>query len=274
MIPLRDNIPSRTTPFVNYAVIAACTFVFLTQLSERGARDDLVGRYGMVPARVMKPGQPIDVTVVDYVRTIRGLVQRKSIHRLPSPPVHPWLTLVTCIFLHGGWMHFLGNMWILYIFGDNVEDRFGHLGYALFYIGCGIAASAAHLLANMDSIVPTIGASGAIAGVMGAYFLLYPRAKVLTVLPIFFFLQLIVLPAPIFLGIWVLIQFYQGTFAILSTQATGVAWWAHIGGFVAGLLIALQLKGWGKLRLVVDRVLPGTRRSTTYRVRRGKSPWS
>ena len=151
MIPLRDNIPSRTTPFVNYLMIAACTFVFFQQLSEGRKADTLVERYGMIPVRVRHPDARIEVPEVRQVLTPIG-VEIHEVKRVVSEPgVHPWLTLLTCIFLHGGWMHFIGNMWFLYIFGDNVEDRFGHFGYLLFYLGCGIAASAAHLATNVSS---------------------------------------------------------------------------------------------------------------------------
>ena len=139
-------------------------------------------------------------------------------------------------------MHIIGNMWMLWIFGDNVKDRLGHFWYLIFYLFCGVAASATHLLSGPDSTAPTIGASGAIAGVMGAYFVLYPRAMVLSLVPVFFFIQMVVLPAPVFLGIWFLLQFFQGTFAVTSLQNAGVAWWAHIGGFVSGLGIAWILK--------------------------------
>ena len=276
MIPLRDNIPSRSTPFVNYAIVAACTLVFLSQLAESEKQGSLIERYGMIPVRVMHPDQPVEITDYEVVRTRFDIGYRKITRSAAEPAIVPWLTLLTCIFLHGGWMHFLGNMWFLFIFGDNVEDRFGHLGYLLFYLGCGIAASAAHLVTNLSgpaALVPTIGASGAIAGVMGAYFLLYPRARVLAIVPIVFFIQIMVLPAPLFLGIWFLIQFFHGAFAITSMQSTGVAWWAHIGGFVAGMLLAWQLKQHHRLRPPVERVLPHTERMTSYRLRRHDQPW-
>ncbi len=168
----------------------------------------------------------------------------------------PLLTILTCIFLHGGWMHFLGNMWFLYIFGDNVEDRFGHGGFLAFYLGCGVAASVAHLLTNPTSGVPTVGASGAIAGVMGAYFFLYPRAVVLTLIPIFVFLHLIVVPAWVFLGVWFLIQLFKGTVSV----GAGVAWWAHIGGFAVGFLVSWALHVAGALRPEARQVRPATRR--------------
>ncbi len=135
-------------------------------------------------------------------------------------------------------MHLIGNIWFLYIFGDNVEDRMGPFGYLLFYLGAGITASLTHFAFQPTSAVPTIGASGAVAGIMGAYMLLYPHAKVVTVVPIFFILQIMVLPAQIFLGIWFVIQLLQGGFSMGSAQAAGVAWWAHAGGFLFGLVVA------------------------------------
>jgi len=277
MIPISDNIPSRTTPIVNYLIIAACSGVFLIQLIEESRGNPLVERYGMVPRRVLHPNEPVAIIERRFepVRTPLGMAVREVHYRRELAPsaLPPILTLLTCIFLHGGWMHFLGNMWFLYIFGDNVEDRFGHVGFLLFYLACGVLASAAHLITNASSAVPTIGASGAIAGVMGAYFLLYPRAKVLAVVPIFVFLHMVVLPAPIFLGIWFLIQFFQGAAAITTTATTGVAWWAHIGGFLAGMLFAWELREHDKLRPPVERVLPGTERATHFRLRRETSPW-
>ena len=263
MIPLRDNIPSRSFPFVNYALIAACTVVFVLQLMEERRDVSMIERYGMIPARVMEPGKAIEIQT-----TSRTGVRQK--HTLSESAVHPWFTIVTCIFLHGGWMHFLGNMWFLYIFGDNVEDRFGHILYLLFYVLAGVVASVTHLVADLNSPIPTIGASGAIAGVMGAYLVFYPKAKVLTVLPVFFFIQMIVLPAFVYLGIWFVLQSFQGVMSIGATESTGVAWWAHVGGFVAGLGLAFLLR---RHRPAVDRVLPHTERSSTYRLGKGHSPW-
>ncbi len=264
MIPLRDNIPSRTTPWVNYAIIALCGLVFLIQLQD--ARSVLVERFGMIPARVVHPDQPVELVQREIIRTPQG-PQLREVRRTAAPAgVASWLTLLTCIFLHGGWMHILGNMWMLWIFGDNVEDRMGHFWYLVFYVFCGMAASLAHLLAGPDSAVPTIGASGAIAGVMGAYMVLYPRAQVLSIIPIFFFIQMVVLPAPVFLGIWFLLQFFQGTFAMISVQSAGVAWWAHIGGFIAGFVIAWLLKRTDTARPAVRVVRPGTERPTSYRI--------
>ncbi|HLU48738.1 MAG TPA: rhomboid family intramembrane serine protease [Planctomycetota bacterium] len=238
MIPLRDNIVTRRPPFMNWVLIGVTSVGFLLQLTSPD--DPLVEKFGMIPVRVLDPGRPIVVTELQ-THPFFGHVQVER--ELAESPIPAWLTLLTCIFLHGGWLHFLGNMWFLHIFGDNVEDRLGHLGYLVFYLAAGAAASAAHLLTNSESPIPTIGASGAIAGVMGAYFVLFPRALVLTLVPIFFFIQIIAIPAVFFLGIWFLLQFLQGTVAIRDIQAGGVAWWAHIGGFVVGAVLVLILRG-------------------------------
>ncbi len=269
MIPLRDNIPSRSRPVVNYGILGFTSLVFVWQLQEGSGNGVLFERYGMIPARVFEPDRTISVEEILPRETIFGVRPVRVARQAAASAVPAWLTILTCIFLHGGWMHFLGNMWFLHIFGDNVEDRVGHLGYLLFYVLSGVGASAAHLLANPDSLVPTIGASGAIAGVMGAYFLLYPRAMVVTLVPLFFFFEVFVLPAPIFLGIWFLLQFFQGTFAISSTAASGVAWWAHMGGFLVGLLVAYLLRNRGVLRPRVEVIRPKTDRVTYYRYR----PW-
>jgi membrane associated rhomboid family serine protease len=215
-----------------------CALVFLQQHSV----PDITERLAMIPARVIDPDGTIQVVDLEPVRTRYGVVLQED--RRPALPaaVPDWLTLVTCTFLHGGWLHLIGNMWFLWIFGDNVEDRLGHLGYVGFYLGCGVAASATHLAFASGSTVPTVGASGAIAGVMGAYFLLYPRAQVLTLVPLFVFIEILVLPAAIFLGIWFVLQLVQGTFAIGDLEAGGVAWWAHVGGFVVGLVVIAVLR--------------------------------
>jgi membrane associated rhomboid family serine protease len=267
MIPIRDNIPPRTVPLVNYALIALTTLVFFKQLAdERSPQPNLVEKYGMIPLRVFHPQTPIAVPERVAVQTPYGVQYAERMRVAAAPPINPWWTLLTCIFLHGGWMHFLGNMWFLHIFGDNVEDRIGHLGYLIFYLGCGIAASASHLVTNLDSSIPTVGASGAIAGVMGAYFLLYPRSKVVSVIPIIFFLEVIVLPAPVFLGIWFFLQFLQGTLTASAAESGGgVAWWAHIGGFVAGFAVAALLRAGGHTRPPVEEILPHTDHVTAYR---------
>jgi membrane associated rhomboid family serine protease len=203
VIPLRDVIPSRTTPVMTIALIVANALVFLYQLSlgERG--NDFILYFGLVPA------------------------------------AFSWVAVLTSMFLHGGLLHFGANMLYLWIFGDNGEDRMGHGRFLAFYVLCGIAAALAQTAMVPDSIIPMVGASGAIAGVMGAYLVLYPRSRIVTLLPIFFFIQLVEVPAIFFLGIWFLLQFVSGVGSIASATggepAGGVAFWAHIAGFVAGV---------------------------------------
>jgi membrane associated rhomboid family serine protease len=211
MIPLRDTIRTNNYPVVNNAIIGINVIVFLFQLTLGAGLDRFIYIYGLVPARYSIP------QISAYF---------SSSHQLFS--------FVSFMFLHGGFWHLLGNMWSLYIFGDNVEDRLGHLRYLIFYLICGVASGLSHLLLNLNSNVPTIGASGAIAGVMGAYFILHPRAKILTLIPIFFIPYFLEIPAYFFLGFWFLLQFINA--AGSSGHAGGVAWWAHIGGFVFGFI--------------------------------------
>jgi membrane associated rhomboid family serine protease len=149
------------------------------------------------------------------------------------------LPFLTSMFLHGGWLHLIGNMWYLWIFGDNIEDRLGHFTYLIFYLLCGLGAGIVHTVVNYDTVVPSVGASGAIAGVLGAYLVSYPYAKVLTLVPIFIFIQIIEIPALIVLGLWFVMQFFSGAAALATTSANagGVAWWAHIGGFIIGIIL-------------------------------------
>lgn len=212
MIPLRDNVPSRRFPIVNTAIIALNVLIFLFEsLLAPGQRDPFIWRWGLVPAEFWQGG---------------GLGR--------------WIPLFTSMFLHGGWWHLISNMLALYIFGDNVEDRLGSARYVLFYLFGGLAASAAHLVAYSGSSIPTVGASGAIAAVLGAYLVLYPQARVITLVPIFFFVRIVEIPALIYLGFWFISQLFNGLFALTATdvfQGGGVAWWAHIGGFLFGLAI-------------------------------------
>jgi membrane associated rhomboid family serine protease len=211
MIPIRDTVQSESYPIINMALIAINAVMFLVEMSLGGSLDRFIYVYGLVPARYSMPSLSVYFTTGQQA-----------------------LSLVTFMFLHGGFLHLLGNMWTLYIFGDNVEDRLGHLRYLAFYLLCGWASGISHLALNWQSEIPTIGASGAIAGVMGAYFVLYPRAKVLTLVPIFIFIQFMELPAYIFLGIWFVFQFFSAAGA--SGHAGGIAWWAHVGGFVFGIV--------------------------------------
>jgi len=211
MIPLRDTTPTRNYPVVNSAIIGINVVVFLIQLLQGPGINRFIYIYGLVPARYSIP------QVAEYFTMSQQI-----------------FSLVSFMFLHGSFWHILGNMWSLYIFGDNVEDRLGSIRYALFYLLCGIASGLSHLMLNLQSNVPTIGASGAIAGVMGAYFILHPRSKILTLIPIFFIPYFLNIPAYIFLGLWFLLQFINA--AGSQGTAGGIAWWAHIGGFVFGIV--------------------------------------
>ena len=214
MIPLRDANPSGTVPFVTWGLIVANALAFLLELAMGEQAGALIAEFGVVPARVTAALDP------------------------GSFDTGAWLSFVTSMFLHGGWMHLIGNMLFLYVFGDNIEDRLGHGRFILFYLLAGAAAAATQVAANPGSGAPMIGASGAIAGVLGAYVLLYPRARILTLLPLFIFFQLLELPAYLFLGLWFLLQVVSGILSLgIGGDAGGVAWWAHIGGFVAGALL-------------------------------------
>lgn len=250
MIPLRDNVPSRITPIVNYLLLASCLFLFWQQFTSADQGSKLVERFGMIPARITHPGE--EVIIKDYQLIRRGPPPEFQVVERPAEPagVPASLTFITSMFLHGGWLHLLGNLLFLYIFGDNVEDCYGHFWYLVFYLGTGLLAGLAHWAVAPESSVPTIGASGAIAGVMGAYFVLYPRARVLAVVPIFIILYTVVLPAQLFLGFWFLLQLIQGTTMLGNLESGGVAWWAHIGGFFAGYLLTRFLKSVGVLKPV------------------------
>lgn len=237
MIPLKDDIPAKKIPFVNYSLIGVCLAVFALQLLFQNSETIRIEeQFGLVPQRLFHSDEPVVAEQVYEVRGRIAIIQRE----ISAAAIPNWMTLITCMFLHGGWMHIIGNLWILFIFGDNVEDRLGHLGYLLFYMIVGIGAGAAHLAMNSDSPIPTIGASGAIAGVMGAYFLFYPKANVLCIIPILGFVQFATLPAPTFLGFWFVLQLINGSVASLGASG-GVAWWAHIGGFAVGAGLAFIL---------------------------------
>ncbi|MFC1495453.1 rhomboid family intramembrane serine protease [Thermodesulfobacteriota bacterium] len=211
MIPLRDTIQSKNFPVVNSTIIALNVFFFLVQLAQGSGFDRFVYTYGLVPARYTVP----------------------EIGRIFSSGEQV-IALFSFMFLHGGFWHLLGNMWSLYIFGDNIEDRLGHIRYVIFYILCGLASGLFHLALNFHSRIPTIGASGAIAGVMGAYLISYPKSRILTLIPIIFIPYFIEIPAFFFLGFWFLMQFLNA--AGSSASGGGIAWWAHIGGFIAGII--------------------------------------
>ena len=226
MIPLRDSVRSSTRPYVTWILIALNIYIFYRQF--------------MLP-----------VDMLNQVYLHFGVVPADLSYALANGTslVPVLLTLITAMFLHGGWVHVLGNMLYLWVFGDNVEDRLGHLRYLLFYLASGVAGGIAHFLSNPASQVPIIGASGAIAGILGAYLIAFPRSRVLTLLPIFIFFTIVEIPAVIFLAIWFVLQLFNGAASIGGTANT-VAWWAHVGGFVAG---AIMIK-----------LLPARRRDNYY----------
>jgi len=213
MIPLKDNIPSRSIPFMNYLLIAVNTAVFILELkiASYGLLENFISNYGFVPKRFFT--------------------------LFPND----WFTIFSAMFLHGGWTHFFGNMLFLYIFGDNVEDRLGHFVYPIFYVLCGIGAALLQTFFSFNSNVPMIGASGAIGGVLGAYFLLYPYARILTLVFFGFFTRIVAIPAFFFLGFWFIVQMMSGTFSLTAGfgQTGGVAFWAHVGGFLTGVFWVL-----------------------------------
>jgi len=211
MIPLRDTTPTRNYPVANTAIIGINVVVYFIQLMQGPEINRFIYIYGLVPARYSIP------RLAEYFTTGQQV-----------------FSLFSFMFLHGSFWHILGNMWSLYIFGDNVEDRLGPMRYSLFYLLCGLASGISHLILNLHSNLPTIGASGAIAGVMGAYFILHPRSKILTLIPIFFIPYFLNIPAFVFLGLWFLLQFINA--AGSQGAAGGIAWWAHIGGFLFGMV--------------------------------------
>ncbi len=230
MIPLSDNIPSRRFPIINWTLISLNVFIFFFTLSLGKDAQEFVQLFGVVPYRFLN----------DFDSYEMG-------------------TIFTSMFLHGGWAHIFGNMIALYIFGDNVEDRLGSFRYLVFYLLSGIAAALTHIYLNADSVIPTIGASGAISGVMGAYLLLYPTARVITVFPILFFPYIIELPAIVYTGMWFITQFFSGVLSIVSNAQAfgGVAYWAHIGGFVSGIvLLPFLLTKKYKRRKYIDEYYP------------------
>jgi membrane associated rhomboid family serine protease len=217
MIPLRDDNPTTIRPLVTVALIVACVLVFLWQMSlgQRGFESAVTG-LGMIPAALFDHGTA------------------------KVSAVTPSLTLISSMFLHGGWMHLAGNMLYLWIFGNNVEDAMGHARFIVFYAACGVVAALSQALPHPESTVPMIGASGAISGVLGAYLLLFPRARVLVLVPLGFYSRLIHLPAMVVLGFWFALQLLN--VAVATGGGGGVAWGAHAGGFVAGMVLLLPFR--------------------------------
>lgn len=225
MIPTGDNLQRRSVPFMNYFFIIINIMVFVLELTPNGA--DLVHRFGAVPRLITQPFQ------------------------------HPFalITLVTAMFLHGGWMHLIGNMIYLGVFGDNIEDTLGHFRYIGFYLLGGIIASLTHIFLEPSSQVPMVGASGAIAAVLGAYLVFFYRAKVRVAIVIFFYIHVTWVSSLVILGFWFILQLFSGLGSVSATSgAGGVAYWAHVGGFIAGLIMA----AWYRIRQ--RRLVKGQRR--------------
>jgi len=220
MFPLQATVPLRNPPVVTWALIAVNCVVFLYQISLSEPELELfLSRFALVPGRYFAPDASSALSVLDY------------------------LPFVTNMFLHGGWLHLILNMWTLWLFGRTVEDRFGSARYLLFYLLCGAVASTTHALVNATSEIPALGASGAIAGVLGCYMRMFPLSRVVVMIPILFFPFFFELPAIVFTGLWFLVQVMQGTADLFGPPAgAGVAWWAHIGGFVAGFLLTPLLQ--------------------------------
>lgn len=217
MIPIRDDAPRYRTPYITYFLIGLNVVLFLFEvLLSPSGRESFIFQFGFVPGKVTA-----------------------LLHGTPGVTAEMALTPVfTSMFLHASWLHLISNMWVLWIFGDNIEDHLGHFSYLLFYLLAGVFASVLHMLFNPSSAIPSVGASGAIAGVMGAYFILFPSARVLTIVP-FLFVFFLWLPAWIVLGYWFVAQFLSGTATSIAhaSQTGGIAFWAHVGGFVAGIAL-------------------------------------
>jgi membrane associated rhomboid family serine protease len=214
VIPLKDDNITNATPILSYAIIAICVAVFLLQISSPGyTTGNLFYSYGVVPASLL------------------------GIEALPSDleKIDPYLTIITSMFMHGGWMHLIGNMLYMWIFADNIEDDLGKTKFIIFYLAAGAAAALTQVYLNVNSTVPMVGASGAISGVLGAYLIRYPRNKVLVLIPLGIFTQLLKIPALFVLGFWFILQFISS--AGSSSEGGGVAYGAHIGGFVFGAAV-------------------------------------
>jgi membrane associated rhomboid family serine protease len=231
MIPLKDDAPRIGTPYINYTLLVLNTVAFLFEMwLNPNARQGVIFAFGVVPAR-------LTVLLFNHGYVPWNLVSGLGATYVPAAAAI--VPIFTSMFLHGSWLHLIFNMWALWIFGDNVEDYLGHGLYLVFYLVSGIAAALLHTLFNIGSTIPSVGASGAIAGVMGAYFVLYPRARVLTLVPLFFVFFLW-LPAWIVLGYWFVAQFLSGaatSIAAHGSNSSGIAFWAHVGGFIAGVLL-------------------------------------
>lgn len=228
MLPLKDDAPRITTPYITYFLLVSNILIFIFELmiQSTGQLNAFLMQFGIVPAK-------ITILLERGGAVPHALVSQFGMRYVTWADV--LVPIVTSMFLHGGWGHVISNMWALWIFGDNVEDHLGHGLYLLFYLLSGIAGAVVHILFNLGSTLPTVGASGAIAGIMGAYFVLFPSARVLT----FLFVIVVWLPAWIFVGYWFLVQFLSGAAMAISATSNsgGVAVWAHVGGFLSGIAL-------------------------------------
>jgi membrane associated rhomboid family serine protease len=251
MFPLYSNNPTERAPLVTYALIVLNVVAFLSLVRLPGwEQEQAAYRWGFVPARMIQLRQPHPIFVpIDTPVHVPFLGDRivPQPFELPAKPGQIWLSLLTCMFLHGGWMHLLGNMWFLWLFGNNVEDRLGPVPYLLLYLLGGILATMTHWVIDSQSTVPVIGASGAIATVLGAYAVTWPWAQVRTLVFLVFFVTIIDVPALVFLGVWFVAQLLAGRQSLVGATPAGVAWWAHVGGFLAGMammpLLSLAVHG-------------------------------
>lgn len=221
LFPIYDENPTQSMPWITLLIIVSNIFVFVYELSlqSSGQLQQLIQTAALIPYQIT---HMTEIT--------------SSISNMGVP------TLITSMFLHAGWLHIIGNMWYLWIFGNNVEDALGHFKYLFFYLACGLGGGVLHILSQPNSQVPTLGASGAIAGVLAAYLILFPNTRVVTIVPIFFFIQVIRVPALLLIGLWFIIQLASGIGTLSTTPAGGTAWFAHVGGFIAGLLLILILR--------------------------------
>ena len=274
MFPLKDNIPTERFPVVTVALIAINVFIFLFLQHPTGfssVDNETVAKYGAIPYELTHPGKECGLgdrvtgtgelitskngTVVCEGKTVPTAEGPTQIRAISGSQPSAWLTIFTAMFMHGGFLHIIGNMLFLWIFGNNVEDSMGPLKFIAFYLLSGVAALGLQVAFSPDSTVPTIGASGAIAGVLGGYILLYPRARVLTLIFIIFFVTLIEVPAVVMLGLWFLQQIYFGAADLSDPTGGGVAYFAHVGGFAFGLIFirafATRIRGGPEPRLPV-----------------------
>jgi membrane associated rhomboid family serine protease len=220
MFPLYDTVRSRRFPLINLMLILVNVLAFLYEMQMGpSVLKEFVFGWGLIPARLLNDPSPV------------------------------WITIFTSMFLHGGWFHIINNMWVLFIFGDNVEARMGGIRYLIFYLLCGVAAGLLQTYVLPSSQVPMIGASGAVAGVLGAYLILFPHSRIASLVPILFIFTIIEIPAVIFLLFWFVSQLYSGLFAIQGGGGSGIAWWAHIGGFLFGIIMVFFFR-----RRITDRI--------------------